>query len=677
MKASDSITYVKGIGDVLAEKFRKLRIKTVQDLVDYVPRKYDDYSQIIRVSQIRPGPVSLKVKIGAVKIRYSRKGLHMTEALASDESGSVKLVWFNQPYRAQSIKTDEEYFVSGEFASSYKYFAITNPACELVSSFPVNTARLVPQYRLTKGLGPAQFRKVMKNVLTEFRPSETLPSWLLDRVDLMPKADALKEMHFPTDLRSLFKAKKRIAFEEVFELALAGELNRQEHKLQHSLQIPFKQKIVKDFVHSLPFKLTNDQRKVSWEIFTDMQSGSPMNRLVEGDVGSGKTVVAVLAMLGVISSDFQVVFMAPTELLANQHAKTIHKMLAQTKFADNIVLLTGSMSPTQKEAAYSSILSGEAKIVIGTHIVFHEKVVFKNLGLVIVDEQHRFGVAQRKALQAKSNKLPHVLNMTATPIPRSLALTLYGEMDVSIIPELPPGRKPVRTSVEIPENRPKIYSELADELDKGFQAFVVCPQIEETDFVGRLSVVALHKELNSKYLEAYKVGLLHGKMKSVEKEQVMQDFINKKFDVLVATTVIEVGVDVPNATTMVVEGADRFGLAQLHQLRGRVGRGSEGSLCVLIASENDNVPRRLKLLEHENNGFKLAEYDLEQRGPGAIYGTMQHGELDLRVAELTDVDLIKQARNSAREFIARGENMLKYPEVKARVDRLRIITNLN
>jgi ATP-dependent DNA helicase RecG len=676
MKSTDSITYVKGVGDAVAAKFHKLRIYTVQDLVDYVPRRYDDYSKVIRVSQIRPGPVSLRVKIGSVSSRYSRKGLHMTEATASDESGSVKLVWFNQPYRAQSIKTSEEYFISGEFAQNYRFFAITNPACELVSSFPVNTARLVPQYKLTKGLGPAQIRKVMKNVLTEFKPSETLPEWLIKQEDLMSKSSALMEMHFPDSHEALHQAKLRLGFEEIFELTLASELNKEAYKNEHALQIPFNEKIIKQFVDALPFNLTNDQRYVSWAIFQDMSSGSPTNRLVEGDVGSGKTVVAVLAAIGAMQAGFQVAFMAPTELLATQHAQSLHQLLTSIDYHERLLLLTGSMSVNQKETAYSSIASGEAQLIVGTHALFQDKVNFKKLGLLIVDEQHRFGVEQRKKLQSKANEMPHVVNMTATPIPRSLALTLYGEMDVSVIAEMPPGRKPVETEVHIPENREKIYSRLASELDTGKQAFIVCPQIEE-DEASRLSVKKIYDQLSKKWLKNYKLGLLHGKMKSDEKEQIMQSFVSGDINVLVATTVIEVGVNVPNASVMVVEGADKFGLAQLHQLRGRVGRSAEKSYCYLVMEENGEPSTRLKLLERENNGFKLAEYDLELRGPGAIYGTMQHGELDLRVAKLTDVELISKARSAAKQFINKGDNLLKYPQLKVRVDRLRTITNLN
>ena len=676
MKAEDDITYIKGVGESVAAKFKRLRIATVQDLVDYVPRRYDDYSNVMRVSQIRPGPVTLQVKIGSVVSRYSRKGLHMTEAMASDESGTVKLVWFNQPYRAQSLKNNELYFVSGEFAQNYRYFAITNPACELVSNFPVNTARLVPQYGLTKGLGAAMIRKVMKTAILSFRPLETLPDWLLNQEDLMPKADALKEMHFPESLQALQEAKKRLGFEEVFELTLASELNRQSYKNEHSLQIPFNEVLTKKFVDSLPFQLTDDQRMVAWAIFQDMSSGTPMNRLVEGDVGSGKTVVAVLAALGAMQAGFQVAFMAPTELLANQHAKSLHDLLQKVGFQEKLLLLTGSMTVKQKEIAYTAVKNGDSKLIVGTHALFQDKVVFQKLGLIIVDEQHRFGVEQRKRLQLKAKEMPHVLSMTATPIPRSLALTLYGEMDVSVIAEMPPGRLPVKTEIQIPENREKLYAKVSLEIDDGRQVFVVCPQIEE-DEAGRLSVKKIHDQLSRKWFKKYKVGLLHGKMKADEKDAVMNAFVGRELDVLVATTVIEVGVNVPNANVMVIEGADKFGLAQLHQLRGRVGRGTESSSCYLVLTENGEPSARLRMLETENNGFVLAEYDLELRGPGAIYGTMQHGELDLRVAKLTDVKLISSARDAAKQFITKDESLLKYPQLKARVDKLRTITNLN
>lgn len=675
MKLHDDITTVRGVGDVVAQKLHKLHIETVNDLLLYVPRRFEDYSHVISVSKIKPGSVTIKVVLSNIKSRYSRKGLHITEATARDETGTVKVIWFNQPYRSKAIQLDKEYFVSGEFASNYKYFAISNPSCELVSDFPVNTARLVPIYKMTKGLGPATLRKIVKEVVTSVSPNEHLPEWIVKQEELIDKNRAIKEMHFPTSITLLQKAKARLGFEEVFELALASEFNKQEFAREHSYQIPFPKEAIQKFVSNLPFNLTDDQRKAAWEVFKDMEQGSPMNRLLEGDVGSGKTVVALLAALAALEAGFQVALMAPTELLANQHMKSLQEFLKHSKYADSVVLLTSSQP--DKKTILSKIKSGKTQLIVGTHAIFQSAVQFHNLGLLIVDEQHRFGVEQRKKLQNKAQLMPHVLNMTATPIPRSLALTLYGEMEVSILAQKPKDRKPIKTELFISENREKVYKNLSKQLATGAQAFVVCPQIEEDDAASTKSVIKVHKDLSKKLLSEYKVGLLHGKLPSDQKAAVMQQFIDKKIDVLVSTTVIEVGVDVPNANYMVIENADNFGLAQLHQLRGRVGRGTEQAHCWLILSSNDNPSKRIQVIKNEHNGFKLAEYDLELRGPGAIYGTMQHGELDLRVAKLTDVTLIKSARSAAQKFVTTKENLVKYPELQERVNNLRSITNLN
>ncbi len=671
------IMKLKGVGEASAKLLSKLGLNSVGDLIENIPRRYDDYSHVIPIKQLRPGQVTIKAKIRVTKKRYSKKGLHITEALVTDETGSARVMWFNQPYRANSINPDAEYYLSGEYASNYKYLVITNPVCELVSKFPIHTARLVPQYKLTKGITSNQIRRFTKYAFDKNLPQETLPKWLIDDRKLIDRKTALFTMHFPETLQSLTLARRRLGFDELFEMSLASALNKHDYALEKAEHVPFQEDIVIDFVKSLPFKLTDDQRKAAWQILQDMTNGSPMNRLVEGDVGSGKTVVATIAMVNVATSGMQVALMAPTELLANQHANTIQSILPKA-LADKVVFLSGSMSKSQKENAYKKIADGEAKIVVGTHALFQKSVAFENLGLAIIDEQHRFGVEQRKKLQGKAKKMPHILNMTATPIPRSLMLTLYGEMDVSVIAQMPKGRKKSVTKVLQPEQRKELYELIKQTIDKGQQAFVVCPQIEESDIsTGRsLSVKAIHKQLKSWY-KGYSVGLLHGKLKSNEKDAIMQDFVAKKYDVLVSTTVIEVGVDVPNATIMVIEGADRFGLAQLHQLRGRVGRGQITGKCYLVITENGGVSRRLRVIENENDGFKLAEYDLDLRGPGAIYGTIQHGALDLRVAKITDIKLIKEARASAEEFIRKNENLLQYPKLKARVDALRVITNLN
>ncbi len=668
-----NVTELKGVGDASARVLKKLGIESAIDLVENVPRDYDDYSNVQTIASLKPGTITIKARLHAIKGRYVRRGLHLTEALASDETGSVRVTWFNQPYRAQALKADHEYFLSGEFASNYKYLVLSNPSCELVSDFPLHTARLVPKYKLTKGMSAHQLRKFTKTAFDAVQIQETLPDWMIQAKGLMGRSDALFAMHFPKTAQELETARTRVGFDELFEMALASELNKQEFARESAVSIPFAKQAVKTFVDSLPYKLTNDQRKAAWEIMQDMSAGHPMNRLVEGDVGSGKTVVAALAAVNALAHGMQVALMAPTEILAAQHAETLQKLLPHT-----VQYVSGSLKKQAKNTARQAIRVGHAQIVVGTHALIQSDVVFNNLGLVIIDEQHRFGVGQRKALQSKGRSMPHILNLTATPIPRSLMLTLYGEMDASIIAEKPPGRTPIVTKIVQPESRKSLYESLRAAIEEGRQIFVTCPQIEESEAktVRSLSVVAIHTQL-TQWLKGCRVGLLHGKMKSDEKDRIMQDFVAGAYDVLVSTTVIEVGVDVPNATVMVIEGADRFGLAQAHQLRGRVGRGQHAGSCYLVLTENGMPSKRLKLLERETDGFKLAEYDLELRGPGAIYGTMQHGALDLRVAKITDVGLIRSARAAAREFIKKQEDLVHYPQLKTRVSHLRKITNLN
>jgi len=643
---------------------------TPEDLVNNIPRRYDDYSNVISVRGIKPGFVTLKVTFSSINKRYSKKGFHITEALASDSTGSIRVMWFNQPYRASSLKIGEQYYVSGEFAQNYRYNVISNPACELVSGFPLNTARLVPQYKLTKGMSGNQLRKFTKDAFNHVEVSETLPKWLLMEKGLVDRKTALFSMHFPETEQSIELARRRVGFEEVFEMSLASELNRADFAKQKSLHIPFSKDKVVEFVNSLPFKLTDDQRKASWELLQDMTSGTPMNRLLEGDVGSGKTAVASIAMVNTAYNGHQSVLMAPTQLLANQHYLTLKSLLPDI-LTNKLVLITASTK--NKEAGnYNNAL-----IIVGTHALIQKDVIFNNLGLVVIDEQHRFGVEQRKTLQSKASVMPHVLNMTATPIPRSIALTLYGEMDVSILAEKPQNRQPVITQIIQPEQRPKLYESIKSELNFGRQAFIVCPLIQEDVKPARsLSVENIAKQTKS-WLKGYSVAMLHGKMKPEDKEAVMKDFVEKRIQILVSTTVIEVGVDIPNASVMIIEGADKFGLAQLHQLRGRIGRGEHEGRSYLVMTENGNIPKRLQVIEQENDGFKLADYDLEMRGPGAIYGTMQHGALDLRVAKITDTKLIAEARAAAREFMEKGENLVEYNKLKARVHRLRTITNLN
>ena len=678
MKLDSQITELKGVGEELASKLAILGVRTVGDLIDNYPRRYDDYSNFLPTNQLKPGPVTIQAKIGQVKGRYVRRGMHITEAVASDESGSVRLIWFNQPYRAGAIKHGADYFIAGEYQLGRGRFSILNPSVELVSDFPVNTARIIPIYRETKGLKSAQIRKLVREAIQNISDlPEHLPDWLLKEQDLVVYARAVTEMHFPSGAKALGLAKKRLGFEEIFQLALAALINKYELTKNKSLAIPFSEKLAKDFVGKLPFKLTDAQRKVIWRIYQDMAKTQPMNRLVEGDVGSGKTVVAAMAALMAMEEGFQVAFMAPTEILARQHADTLLNLLSSVGHGDQVSLLIGGLKPAAKELAQKKIASGEIKLIVGTHALISEKVDMHKLGLIIIDEQHRFGVEQRKKLQAKAGHMPHVLHMTATPIPRSLALTLYGELDISVLDEMPPGRQEIITKIISPNARKPLYTQIDKELAVGRQMFVVCPLITDTELSRGLSVEEVYEKLAKHDFKHRKVALLHGRMKSAEKDKVMRGFMAKDYDILVSTTVIEVGVDVPNATIMMIEGAERFGLAQIHQLRGRVGRGANQSYCFLILSDSKAPSRRLRALETMSDGFKLAELDLRLRGPGAIYGTMQHGALDLRVAQLSDTKLIAAARNAAQDFIERKENLKKYPHLNTKVTALRAITNLN
>ncbi len=666
------------MGDELAKKLAILGVHTLGDLIDNFPRRYEDYSQIMPVAQLRPGPVTIQAKVGQINGRYVRRGLHITEAIASDESGSVRLIWFNQPYRAGAIKAGTDYFIAGEYQLGRGRFAIMNPSMELVSDFPISTARIIPIYRETAGLKSPTIRKLVREAIGQVNElPEHLPQWLLEQEDLNVYARAATEMHFPSGAKALSRAKKRLGFEEVFQLSLAALLNKYELYKDKSLAIPFKEELAKDFVAKLPFKLTDAQRKVIWQIYKDLEKTQPMNRLVEGDVGSGKTVVAAMAALMAMEQGYQVAFMAPTEILARQHAETLYKLLDSVGYGSQVGLLIGALKPAQKEEVQKRIASGDIRLIIGTHALISEKVDMHKLGLIVIDEQHRFGVAQRKKLQAKAGHMPHVLHMTATPIPRSLALTLYGELDISILDELPPGRQEIKTKICSPNSTKQLYVQIDKELAAGRQMFVVCPLISETDITKGLSVEEVYEKLAKHAFKHRRVAMLHGQMKSAEKDKIMQDFVAKKYDFLVSTTVIEVGVDVPNATIMLIEGAERFGLAQIHQLRGRVGRGAHQSYCFLMLSDSKAPGQRLRALETTTDGFKLAELDLRLRGPGAIYGKMQHGELDLRVAELSDVKLIAAARRAAQEFIDKKDNLKKYPHLNAKVTALRAITNLN
>ncbi|MDL2363436.1 MAG: ATP-dependent DNA helicase RecG [Patescibacteria group bacterium] len=678
MKGSDALHTLPGIGPALAKKYAILGLDTLHDLADYYPRRYEDYSQVTAIDKLLPGAVSIAASIISSKGRYVRRGMHITEAVAQDATGSVRLVWFNQPYRAAALKSGHQYFISGNYELKQQRFILQNPSVELASDLPTNTARILPIYRETKGLTSRQIRLAMRNAEPYIRSvPESLPKTIVTEQKLASKQQALAYLHFPESAEDLETARRRLGFEEVFCLSLASLLNKQENRTETALQIAFDEALAKTFVGHLPFMLTDAQRKVAWQIYKDLQKVEPMNRLVEGDVGSGKTVVAAMAAVMALAQGWQVALMAPTELLARQHAETIYKLLDPIGYASTVGLLVGSLNQAKKTKARSAIASGDIRFMIGTQALIQETVDMQKLALIIIDEQHRFGVDQRKTLMAKAGHMPHVLSLTATPIPRTLALTLYGELDVSVLDQKPGGRMPIITEIHSPNSRKQLYEKIEAELVEGRQMFVVCPLITDSTMLEANSAEKVYEQLRKKDFKHRRVGLLHGKLKPEEKQAVMEQFVKHDFDILVSTTVIEVGVDVPNASIMLVESSERFGLAQLHQLRGRVGRGKDQGYCYLMLTDSKPVSRRLRALESSNDGFKLAELDLQLRGPGAIYGTSQHGALDLRIAKLSDVKLISSARQAAQELIDSGVNLVQYTELMITVTRLRAITNLN
>lgn len=677
MHLTDPLSSIKGVGLRLTSLLKKLNLNTVNDLLEYYPRRYDDYSSVSTIAQIKPGPVTIKAHILQINGKNVRGGLHVTEAIASDETGSLRIVWFNQPFRATSIVKHENYYISGLFEFRNNRLSLTNPSIELTSTFPINTARIVPIYRETKGLTSSRIRKILKQIFTSnLIIKETLPSYIVNDHTLLTRRSAIYAKHFPMSNKEIKQANDRLGFEELFEIILASQYTKSDLAQNSSIKIPFRVELATKFIQNLPFNLTDDQKKAVWQIYQDMASDKVMNRLLEGDVGTGKTLVATMSAIMAIDQSFQVILMAPTELLARQHAKTIYSLLQPLGLADTIILLVGGMSAKEKTQARSKIKDGTAKFIIGTHTLIQDKVDFNKLALVIVDEQHRFGVDQRKKLLAKAGHIPHMLSLTATPIPRSLALTIFGELDISIINQKPKNRLLIKTHLIAPIKRQKVYNSIKTILNSGQQMFVVCPLIEESDVLSIKSIEKTYQELKS-HFNAYKIGLLHGKMKSDKKQDIMHDFVSGKLDILVSTTVIEVGVDVPNATIMMIESPERFGLAQLHQLRGRVGRGDKQGHCYLMLSDSQPPSRRLRAIESAQDGFKLAELDLEIRGAGALYGKLQHGQLDFKLVDFTDTKLIAKARLASKVFMENPNNLLKYPYIRKRIEQLQSVVHLN
>lgn len=666
MELTDDIKQVRGIGVKKEAALARLGIVTVYDLLTYYPRAYEDQSRVTHIADLQPGArVTVMGVIRTVMDRPTRRrGFTVLTALIADDTGCAQATWFNQSFLKRKLREGERILLTGK--ADYAYNARGQFAITQISSFELlgkkraeDVLGILPVYAATEGLTQKYLRQLMEHVLvqTADRIAETMPMRVLQTYELVGRMEAFRSIHFPKCTQDLHAARRRLAFEELYLiqcglLALKKRSTEEQEGIAHAKNGALLRRVVQ----SLPFALTEDQQKVWKEVSLDMESPLPMRRLVQGDVGSGKTVIALFALVKAAESGCQGALMAPTEILARQHYVYLEEFLSP--FGLRIGFLSGSLTKNARAEIYAAIASHAVDIVVGTHALIEEHVIFSTLGLVITDEQHRFGVSQRAALERKGKVMPDVLVMTATPIPRTMTLTVYGDLDVSRIEHLPPGRQAIRTFLRDESARDKIYAFVRKEIERGRQAYVVCPLIEANEERDLPSAQEVYEAFTHGSFHGVPCGLLHGRLKAAEKESVMRGFYENKIKLLVSTTVIEVGVNVPNASILVVEHAERFGLAQLHQLRGRVGRGGYDAYCILIAGgKNGRNEQRLKVIEQTSDGFRLAEEDLRLRGPGQFFGAMQHGLGDLRIADvLADMDLLLLARRAALSSIEDPES---------------------
>lgn len=678
MDIKQSVQYLKGVGPKKLQSLKRLGIENIYDLMTYYPRRYEDQSEIKPIGNLQVDEIAnIEGTIVAMAEKNTRRGLKLLTVILADDSGTIQLNWFNQDFLKKKLKQGVQLFVHGKVG--YAYGGYGQLAMSKIISFDIkqNTEELdeenkrcsfMPIYTLPDYLKPKNFRNLIEQVLEAKPPFfDVVPAFIREKYNLLTKQEAIAKIHFPETKQELEEAKRSLIFEELFSIQAGLLLLKQKHKGKNQ-GIKFLQNsdLIAKVLAKLPFTLTDEQQQVWQEICQDMETDTQMQRLIQGDVGSGKTVIAVLALVKAVENGYQGAMMAPTEILAIQHYDKISELLEPLGI--HVGLLTGSLKIKQRRDVLEGLLDGSLDIVIGTHALIQDTVMFKNLGLVITDEQHRFGVNQRAKLETKAiDTVPDVLVMTATPIPRTMTLTVYGDLDVSFIKKLPPGRKPIRTFVRQTDRRELIYKFVVDQVHQGRQAYVVCPLIEEkdTDTADAVSVEMIYDELTSSYLYGLRCALLHGKLPAREKENLLHEFLTGNIDVLISTTVIEVGVNVPNASIMVIEGAQRFGLAQLHQLRGRIGRGPFASYCILInRGKNTNSLERLHLMEKISDGFTLAEEDLRLRGPGQFFGSMQHGLPDLKIANvLNDINVLITARKEAQMAIDYGIDKPKLVEL--------------
>ncbi len=667
----ESAQYVKGVGPHRFRLLNRLGIQTIWDLLTYYPRRYEDRSQFIPIARIKVGEFhTIKGEVLASGVRQTKtRKMSLFEIAVSDGSRIIYGVWFNQPYLKDYFHVEDKVILYGK-VEVFQHLQMSSPEFEILThdeEDSLHMGRVVPIYPLTQGLTQRPLRGIIYQSLERYLldAKDPMPSVMVERYHPIHLAKALQEVHFPSDFTQLKLARERIIFQEFFFLQMAIALRRRQITIEEGIRHQVEGKLIKDFSESLPFQWTGAQKRVIAEITADLSSPRPMNRLLEGEVGSGKTVVAIYALLTAVQGGYQGAMMAPTEILAEQHYRTLHRRLAPLKekgWEVRVTLLTGEIAGPQKSQVLAMIQTGQIHIVVGTHALIEENVRFHRLGLAVIDEQHRFGVDQRASLMRKGNH-PDVLVMTATPIPRTLAMTVYGDLDVSILDELPPGRKPIKSYWVEEEKRERVYQFIRRKAKEGRQVYIVYPLIEESEKMDLKAAVKMHRELSKEIFPDLKVGLLHGKMKSLEKERIMEDFRNGISQILVSTVVIEVGIDVPNATVMVIEHPERFGLSQLHQLRGRIGRGEYESYCILIGEVvTEEAKQRLSAFVELTDGFRIAEKDLEIRGPGEFLGTRQHGLPELKLANLIrDQEILEQARGEAQQLLEQ-DSMLEKPE---------------
>lgn len=665
MDLKKEVQYIKGVGPSRVKLLNKLGIYTLEDLITYYPREYEDRNKPKKISELANGEECLisAYPVGRMSEIRIRPNLTLCKLMVRDETGTCQMIWYNQPYLKNIFKPNEKYKFYGKVKNTNGRVEMQSPVYE-PENFNKNTGKIIPIYPLTFNLSQNAIRKIIENGIQEVEGKlpETMPEYFLKKYQLYDINTAIKQIHFPEQFDNFKAARKRLVFEELLSMQLALLSLKNKYEVQKEGICFDKTAKMSDVIDSLPFSLTRAQKRVLQEIDQDMESPKPMNRLLQGDVGSGKTIVALIAAYKAVKSGYQAVIMAPTAILATQHLESFTEILGETGI--RLGLLVSGISKKKKEEILAKLASGEIDILIGTHAVLEENVIFSKLGLVITDEQHRFGVRQRSMIAEKGEN-PDVLVMTATPIPRTLALILYGDLDISIIDELPPNRKKIETYAVTKDMEARVNHFIAKNIEEGRQCYIVCPLVEENEEINAKSVMELVEIYQKQIFTQYRVEYLHGKMRPREKDEIMERFKNGEIDILISTTVIEVGVNVPNSNIMVIENAERFGLAALHQLRGRVGRGEYQSYCILKYQGNSEVVReRMKVISSTNDGFVISEKDLELRGSGEFFGTKQHGIPEFKIANLfEDIGTLKQVQAIAMEIISQ-DPLLEKPENK-------------